>query len=56
VVAKGNSGQWKADLRQVTVGVNHGSSVSVTGVQAGEKVVVLGAQLLKQGDSLSVIP
>jgi RND family efflux transporter MFP subunit len=56
VVAKGNSGQWNADLRQVTVGVNHGSSVSVTGVQAGEKVVVLGAQLLKQGDSLSVIP
>jgi multidrug efflux pump subunit AcrA (membrane-fusion protein) len=56
VVAKENSGQWKADLRQVTVGANHGSSVSVTGVQTGEKVVVLGAQLLKQGDSLSVIP
>jgi RND family efflux transporter MFP subunit len=56
VVAKGNSGQCKADFRQITVGVNHGSSVSVTGVQAGEKVVVLGAQLLKQGDSLSVIP
>jgi RND family efflux transporter MFP subunit len=56
VVAKQDSGQWKADLRQVTVGVNHGGSVSVTGVQAGEKVVALGAQLLKQGDSLSVIP
>jgi RND family efflux transporter MFP subunit len=56
VVAKQDSGQWRADLRQVTVGANHGGSVSVTGVQAGEKVVVLGAQLLKQGDSLSVIP
>jgi RND family efflux transporter MFP subunit len=56
VVAKQSSRQWKAHIRQVAVGANHGSSVSVTGVQTGEKVVVIGAQLLKEGDSLSVIP
>jgi len=28
----------------------------VTGVHAGEKVAVIGAQLAKDGDSLSVIP
>jgi RND family efflux transporter MFP subunit len=56
VVAEQSSGQWKVHLRQVRVGATHGSSASVTGVQTGEKVVVIGAQLLKQGDSLSVIP
>jgi len=38
------------------VGATHGSSASVTGVHAGEKVAAIGAQLLKEGDSLSVIP
>jgi RND family efflux transporter MFP subunit len=56
VVAEQSSGQWKAHLRQVRVGTTHGSSASVRGVQTGEKVVVIGAQLLKEGDSLSVIP
>ena len=56
VVAEQESGQWKAHLRRVTVGATHGSSVSVTGVQTGEKVAAIGAQLLKEGDSLSVIP
>ena len=56
VVADQQSGQWKAHLRRVTVGTTHGSSVSVTGVQAGEKVAAIGAQLLKDGDFLSVIP
>ena len=56
VVPEQESGQWKAHLRRVTVGATHGSSVSVTGVQVGEKVVVIGAQLLKEDDSLSVIP
>jgi RND family efflux transporter MFP subunit len=56
VVAEQQSGQWKAHIRRVTVGETHGSSASVTGVHAGEKVVVIGAQLLKDGDSLSVIP
>jgi RND family efflux transporter MFP subunit len=56
VVAEQQSGQWKAHIRRVTVGATHGSSISVTGVQPGEKVAAIGAQLLKEGDSLSVIP
>jgi RND family efflux transporter MFP subunit len=56
VVAEQQSGQWKAHVRRVTVGATHGSSVSVTGVRTGEKVAAIGAQLLKEGDSLSVIP
>jgi multidrug efflux system membrane fusion protein len=56
VVAEQESGQWKAHLRRVTVGASHGSSVSVTGVQTGDKVAAIGAQLVKEGDSLSVIP
>jgi RND family efflux transporter MFP subunit len=56
VVAEQQSGQWKAHLRRVTVGATHGSSVSVTGVHTGEKVAAIGAQLLKEGDSLAVIP
>jgi RND family efflux transporter MFP subunit len=56
IVAEQQSGQWKAHVRRVTVGTTHGSSVSVTGVRSGEKVAAIGAQLLKEGDSLSVIP
>ncbi len=56
IVAEQQSGQWKAHVRRVTVGTTHGSSVSVTGVHNGEKVAAIGAQLLKEGDSLSVIP
>jgi RND family efflux transporter MFP subunit len=56
VVGEQQSGQWKAHVSRVTVGATHGSSVSVTGVRAGVKVVAIGAQLLKDGDSLSVIP
>jgi len=56
IVAEQQSGQWKAHVRRVTVGATHGGSVSVTEVRAGEKVAAIGAQLLKDGDSLSVIP
>jgi RND family efflux transporter MFP subunit len=56
IVAEQQAGQWKAQARRVTVGVTHGSSASVSGVHNGEKVVAIGAQLLKDGDSLSVIP
>jgi RND family efflux transporter MFP subunit len=56
VIADQQSGQWRAHIRRVTVGATHGSSVSVIGVQTGDKVVAVGAQLLKDGDSLSVIP
>jgi RND family efflux transporter MFP subunit len=56
VVAEQQSGQWKSHVRRVTVGETHGSLASVTEVHTGEKVVAIGAQLLKDGDSLSVIP
>jgi RND family efflux transporter MFP subunit len=56
VVAEQQSGQWKAHVRRVTVGATHSSTVSVTGLHAGERVVAIGAQLVKEGDSLSVIP
>jgi hypothetical protein len=56
MIADQQSGQWKAHLRRVTVGATHGSWAPVTGVHAGEKVAAIGAQLLKDGDSLSVIP
>jgi RND family efflux transporter MFP subunit len=56
VVAEQQSGQWKAHVRHVTVGATHGGSVSVTGVHIGDRVAAIGAQLLKDGDSLSVIP
>src|SRR5258708_9181756 len=56
VIADQQSGQWRAHIRRVTVGTTHGSSVSVIGVQIGDKVVAVGAQLLKDGASLSVIP
>jgi RND family efflux transporter MFP subunit len=56
VIAEQQSGQRKAHVRRVTVGATHGSSASVTGVHAREKVAAIGAQLLKEGDSLSVIP
>lgn len=55
-VAQRRGDKWQARTQHVTVGVSHGSSVSVSGVQVGEKVVAIGAQLLKDGDSLSVIP
>ena len=55
-VAEQQSGEWKARVRRVTVGAAHGGVVSVTGVHTGEKVAAIGAQLLKEGDSLSVIP
>ena len=56
VVADQQSGQWQAHVRKVTVGATHGSSVSVSGVRAGEKVAAIGAQLLQDSDSLAVIP
>jgi RND family efflux transporter MFP subunit len=56
VIADQQSGQWRAHIRRVTVGATHGSSVSVIGVQTGDKVAAVGAQLLKDGDPLSVIP
>ena len=56
MVAQERSGKWTAGLREVQLGVTSESSVAVGGVQLGEKVIAVGAQLLKDGDPIEVIP
>jgi multidrug efflux system membrane fusion protein len=55
-VATQESGKWVAHLREVTLGETHESAVAVDGVKAGEKVVVVGAAVLKDGDLIQVVP
>jgi RND family efflux transporter MFP subunit len=55
-VAKEQSGKWVAHLRGVALGETHESDVAVEGVNAGEKVVVVGAAGLKDGDFIQVLP
>jgi multidrug efflux system membrane fusion protein len=55
-VAREEGGKWVARLREVTLGETHGSDVAVDGVKAGEKVVVVGAAGLKDGDLIQVVP
>ena len=56
MVAQERAGRWTASLREVQLGATNESSIAVAGVQLGEKVVVVGAQLLKDGDPIEVIP
>jgi multidrug efflux pump subunit AcrA (membrane-fusion protein) len=56
MVARERAGKWTASLREVQLGVTHESSVAVVGVQPGEKVVAVGAQLLTDGEPIEVIP
>ena len=56
IVAQEHSGKWTASLREVHLGETHESSISVTGVRPGEKVVTVGAQLLTDGEPIEVIP
>jgi multidrug efflux system membrane fusion protein len=56
MVAQERDGKWIASLRDVQLGATHESSIAVTGVQPGEKVVAVGAQLLTDGDPIEVIP
>jgi len=56
MVAQERSGKWTAGLREVQLGVTSESSIAVGGVQLGEKVIAVGAQLLKDGDPIEVIP
>jgi RND family efflux transporter MFP subunit len=56
MVAQERSGKWTASLREVHLGETHESSIAVTGVQPGEKVVAVGAQLLTDGEPIEVIP
>jgi RND family efflux transporter MFP subunit len=56
MVAQERAGKWTARLREVQLGSTHETSIGVVGVQPGEKVIAVGAQLLKDGDSIEVIP
>jgi multidrug efflux pump subunit AcrA (membrane-fusion protein) len=55
-VAKEQDGRWVAQLREVSLGETHESDVAVDGLNPGEKVVVVGAAGLKDGDFVQVIP
>ena len=55
-VAEEQGSKWVAHLREVTLGETHESDVAVDGVKAGEKIVVVGAAGLKDGDSVQVLP
>ena len=55
-VAEKQGSKWVAHLREVTLGETHESDVAVDGVKPGEKIVVVGAAGLKDGDSLQVLP
>jgi len=56
MVAQERAGKWTTSLREVHLGETHESSIAVVGVQPGEKVVAVGAQLLKDGEPIEVIP
>jgi RND family efflux transporter MFP subunit len=55
-VAEEQGSKWVAHLREVTLGETHESDVAVDGVKQGEKIVVVGAAGLKDGDSVQVLP
>jgi len=55
-VASEQGGKWVAHLRPVALGETHESDVAVEGVNPAEKVVVVGAAGLKDGDFIQVIP
>ena len=55
-VAQEQGGNWVARVREVALGETQESLVAVDGLKPGEKVVVVGAAQLKDGDSIQVIP
>ena len=56
MVAQDRAGRLVANLRKVQLGTTHDNSVAVVGVQPGERVVTVGAQLLRDGDPIQAIP
>ena len=56
MVAQERAGRLVANLRKVQLGTTHDNSVAVEGLQPGELVVSVGAQLLKDGDPIQAIP
>jgi len=55
-VASEQGDKWVAHLRQVALGETHESDVAIEGVNPAEKVVVVGAAGLKDGDFIQVVP
>jgi multidrug efflux system membrane fusion protein len=55
-VAQEQGGSWITHVREITLGDTHESLVTVDGVRPGEKIVVVGAAQLKDGDPIQVIP
>jgi RND family efflux transporter MFP subunit len=55
-VVQQQGSKWVAHLREVTLGETHESDVAVDGVKPGEKIIVVGAAGLKDGDSVHVLP
>jgi multidrug efflux system membrane fusion protein len=56
LIAREQAGKWVAHVREVTLGETRESYVAVDGVNPGEKIVVVGAAQLKDGDPIQVIP
>jgi RND family efflux transporter MFP subunit len=56
MVAQERSGRLIATLRKIQLGATQDNSVAVQGVQPGERVVSVGAQLLRDGDFIQAIP
>jgi RND family efflux transporter MFP subunit len=56
MVAQDRAGTLVANLRKVQLGTTHDNSVAVEGVRPGERIVSVGAQLLKDGDPIQAIP
>jgi RND family efflux transporter MFP subunit len=54
-VVQGHAGKWVAHMQEVALGETHESLVAVDGIKPGEKVVVVGAAQLKDGDPIQVI-
>jgi len=40
----------------VKLGATHETSIAVVGVHPGENVIAIGAQLLKDGEPIEVVP
>jgi RND family efflux transporter MFP subunit len=56
MVAQEHAGKWTANLREVKLGATRETSIAAIGVEPGENVVAVGAQLLKDGEPIEVIP
>ncbi len=55
MVAQQRGSSLVVSVRNVRLGTTHDSSVAVEGVSPGERIVSVGAQLLRDGDAIQVI-